>query len=68
MNDVRIMFERLETTNMRVIMQSEEQVELSFTRTWNSSLEGKLAPLNIDKRFLVTYLLSLLNLGANFKV
>lgn len=42
--------DRLETTNMRVIMESEEQVELSFTRTWNLSLEGKLAPLNIDKR------------------
>ncbi|AES73958.2 rhamnogalacturonate lyase B-like protein [Medicago truncatula] len=45
--------DRLETTNMRVIMESEEQVELSFTRTWNLSLEGKLAPLNIDKRFIM---------------
>jgi rhamnogalacturonan endolyase len=47
------MFERLDTTNLTVIVENEEQVELSFTRTWNFSLEGKLAPLNIDKRFIM---------------
>ncbi|KAK7282912.1 hypothetical protein RIF29_12030 [Crotalaria pallida] len=46
-------FDRMEATNFTVIVENEEQVELSFTRTWNSSLEGQLAPLNIDKRFVM---------------
>ncbi|CAJ2643127.1 unnamed protein product [Trifolium pratense] len=45
--------DRMDTTNLTVIVKNEEQVELSFTRTWNFSLEGKLAPLNIDKRFIM---------------
>jgi rhamnogalacturonan endolyase len=49
------MFERMDTTNLTVIVENEEQVELSFTRTWNFSLEGKFAPLNIDKRFFFIY-------------
>ncbi|KAI4337577.1 hypothetical protein L6164_015975 [Bauhinia variegata] len=35
----------------RVIVENEELVEISFTRTWDSSLNGKLSPLNIDKRY-----------------
>ncbi|KAK7311716.1 hypothetical protein RJT34_10024 [Clitoria ternatea] len=46
-------FDRIEATNFTVIVENEEQVELSFTRKWNFSLEGKLAPLNIDKRFIM---------------
>ncbi|KHN08234.1 Rhamnogalacturonate lyase [Glycine soja] len=46
-------FDRMEATNFTVIVESEEQVELSFSRTWNDSLEGKLPPLNIDKRFIM---------------
>ncbi|CAL0319286.1 unnamed protein product [Lupinus luteus] len=46
-------FERMETTNLEVVVENEEQVELSFTRIWNASLEGKIAPLNIDKRFIL---------------
>ncbi|XWS25409.1 hypothetical protein CRYUN_Cryun27aG0065700 [Craigia yunnanensis] len=37
----------------RVIVENEEQVEISFTRAWSSSLEGKHVPLNIDKRFVM---------------
>lgn len=33
-------------------MQNDEQVELSFTRTWDPSQEGQLVPLNIDNRSL----------------
>ncbi|KAI4308657.1 hypothetical protein L6164_031712 [Bauhinia variegata] len=44
-------FDRMEATNFTVIVENDEQVELSFTRIWVPSLEGKLAPLNIDKRF-----------------
>ncbi|CAK9186564.1 unnamed protein product [Ilex paraguariensis] len=46
-------FERIETTSFKVIMKTEEQVEVLFSRTWDASLEGKLAPLNIDKRFIL---------------
>lgn len=31
-------------------MENDDQVELSFKRTWDPSQEGKLVPLNIDKR------------------
>ncbi|KAI5403055.1 probable rhamnogalacturonate lyase B isoform X2 [Lathyrus oleraceus] len=43
----------METNNLTVIVENEEQVELSFTRIWNFSLEGKFAPLNFDKRFIM---------------
>ncbi|PWA71113.1 rhamnogalacturonate lyase [Artemisia annua] len=43
--------ERLAGTTFEVIVETEDQVELSFSRTWNSSLEGKLVPLKFDKRF-----------------
>ncbi|KAL1310214.1 hypothetical protein HN51_052866 [Arachis hypogaea] len=46
-------FDRMEATNMSVIVENEEQVELSFTRMWNSSLQGLYPPLNIDKRFVM---------------
>uniref|UniRef100_A0A2C9VXR4 rhamnogalacturonan endolyase n=1 Tax=Manihot esculenta TaxID=3983 RepID=A0A2C9VXR4_MANES len=44
---------RIKGTSLKVIVESEEQVELSFTRSWDPSLEGKLVPLNIDKRFVM---------------
>lgn len=46
-------FERIKATSFKVIMETEEQVELSFSRTWDRSVQGKLAPLNIDKRFIM---------------
>ncbi|XP_052202444.1 uncharacterized protein LOC127808109 isoform X2 [Diospyros lotus] len=46
-------FDSLEGTSMKVILQTEEQLELSFTRIWDPSMQGKQAPLNIDKRFIV---------------
>ncbi|KAG1361069.1 putative rhamnogalacturonate lyase B [Cocos nucifera] len=46
-------FDRIQGTNFKIIFQSEEQVEVSFTRTWTPSLNGTLIPLNIDKRFVV---------------
>ncbi|XP_038715579.1 rhamnogalacturonate lyase-like [Tripterygium wilfordii] len=45
--------DRMIATEMKVIVQNEEQVELSFTREWNSSLEYTQVPLNIDKRFVM---------------
>ncbi|KAF5740130.1 rhamnogalacturonate lyase B [Tripterygium wilfordii] len=42
---------QIKGTSFTVIVENEEQVEVSFTRTWDPSLEGKSVPLNIDKRF-----------------
>ncbi|GMI82767.1 hypothetical protein like AT1G09910 [Hibiscus trionum] len=46
-------FDVIQGTSFRVIVENEEQVELSFARNWNPSLEGKYIPLNIDKRFIM---------------
>ncbi|KAM5575240.1 rhamnogalacturonate lyase [Rosa sericea] len=46
-------FDRMEGTNFTVIVETEDQIELSFTRMWDPSLEGKVVPLNIDKRFVL---------------
>ncbi|KAL3655230.1 hypothetical protein CASFOL_001016 [Castilleja foliolosa] len=47
-------FEVIKTTNFKVITESDEQVELSFSRQWDPSVHrGKLVPLNIDKRFVL---------------
>ncbi|KAB5568800.1 hypothetical protein DKX38_002593 [Salix brachista] len=46
-------FDVIRGTSFKVIVETEEQVEVSFTRTWDSSQEGKLVPLNIDKRFVM---------------
>ncbi|KAK1276221.1 hypothetical protein QJS04_geneDACA005768 [Acorus gramineus] len=40
-------------TSFSVIQQDENQVELSFTRTWDISQKGTVIPLNIDKRFIM---------------
>ena len=39
----------IEATKMEVITQSDEEIELSFSRTWNASSTTSL-PVNIDKR------------------
>ncbi|KAK3016083.1 hypothetical protein RJ639_005678, partial [Escallonia herrerae] len=46
-------FEVIQATTFKVIMETEEQVEVSFSRLWDPSLQGKLAPINIDKRFIL---------------
>ncbi|PKI73498.1 hypothetical protein CRG98_006079 [Punica granatum] len=43
----------LEGTKLEVIVENEDQVELSFTRTWNFSLSGTVVPINVDKRFVL---------------
>ncbi|XP_042014710.1 probable rhamnogalacturonate lyase B isoform X1 [Salvia splendens] len=40
-------------TDFQVVVQNEEQVELSFTRKWDASMLGQYAPLSIDKRFIM---------------
>ncbi|XP_051116516.1 uncharacterized protein LOC127241482 isoform X2 [Andrographis paniculata] len=46
---------RIEGTSVKVIVENEEQVELSFTRTWDPSPEGKQSPLRIDRRFVMLH-------------
>lgn len=46
-------FEVIKGTNFKVIKETDDQVEISFSRPWDPSLQGKLVPLNIDKRFSV---------------
>ncbi|CAJ2652239.1 unnamed protein product [Trifolium pratense] len=45
--------ERVVGTSFKVIMETEEQVEISFTRIWDQSLKGKQSALNIDKRYVM---------------
>ncbi|KAL9160710.1 hypothetical protein ABFS82_08G218400 [Erythranthe guttata] len=44
-------FDKLDGDSFEVIMEDENQVEISFLRTWNSSETG--LPLNIDKRYIM---------------
>ncbi|KAE9595997.1 hypothetical protein Lal_00030715 [Lupinus albus] len=46
-------FERIVGTKFNVIVENEEQVEISFTRMWDPSLKGKLSAVNIDKRYVM---------------
>ncbi|KAL3845377.1 hypothetical protein ACJIZ3_002780 [Penstemon smallii] len=46
-------FDTIEGTSLRVIVENEEQIELSFTRTWDPSVQGEQAPLTIDRRFVM---------------
>ncbi|KAL8096326.1 hypothetical protein AgCh_037332 [Apium graveolens] len=46
-------FEVIKGTTFKVIVETDEQVEVSFSRPWDPSLQGKLVPLNIDKRFIL---------------
>lgn len=46
-------FDTIKGTSLKVIVENEEQVELSFTRIWEPSVQGEQAPLYIDKRFVM---------------
>ncbi|KAG9440114.1 hypothetical protein H6P81_020279 [Aristolochia fimbriata] len=46
-------FDVIQGTSFTVIKETEDQVELSFKRTWDSSLTDIQVPLIIDKRFVV---------------
>ncbi|KAI4321100.1 hypothetical protein MLD38_034520 [Melastoma candidum] len=47
-------FDLIRGTSLRVIVENKEQVEPSFLRTWESSLEGEFVPLNVDKRWVTS--------------
>ncbi|CAL9167744.1 unnamed protein product [Musa hybrid cultivar] len=46
-------FDVIQGTHFEIIHEDENQLEVSFTRNWDPSLQGKLVPLNIDKRFIM---------------
>ncbi|KAK3017898.1 hypothetical protein RJ639_005204 [Escallonia herrerae] len=46
----RNIFDVLRGTQYTVIAEDENRIEVSFTKTWNSSLDDEI-PVNIDKRF-----------------
>ncbi|KAJ4774966.1 Rhamnogalacturonate lyase [Rhynchospora pubera] len=46
-------FDVIKGTYFSIVAQDDDHVEVSFTRMWDPSLQGKLVPLNIDKRFIV---------------
>ncbi|OMO56323.1 Rhamnogalacturonate lyase [Corchorus capsularis] len=45
-------YDKMETEHFNVITQTDDLVEISFNKTWNSH-DHSAAPLNIDKRFIV---------------
>ncbi|XP_031390126.1 probable rhamnogalacturonate lyase B isoform X2 [Punica granatum] len=45
--------DRIKGTSFNIIVENEEQAEISFTRIYDSSQEGKMVPLNIDIRFIM---------------
>ncbi|KAK3016424.1 hypothetical protein RJ639_006191 [Escallonia herrerae] len=46
-------YDKLEGTKFKVVMEDEDQVEISFTKHWYPSRNGTGIPLNVDKRFVV---------------
>ncbi|EOA16170.1 hypothetical protein CARUB_v10004306mg [Capsella rubella] len=44
--------DRIEGTKFRIITQTEEQVEISFSRTWEGVGSDHI-PLNVDKRYII---------------
>ncbi|XP_065874912.1 uncharacterized protein [Euphorbia lathyris] len=47
-----IIYDKLQTTDFRIITEDEEQVEISFSKKWDSNDKSSV-PLNVDKRYIV---------------
>ncbi|XP_057415378.1 uncharacterized protein LOC130710212 isoform X2 [Lotus japonicus] len=45
-------FERIHGTNFSVIASDGDSVEVSFLKTWTSSMSGSSVPINIDIRYI----------------
>ncbi|KAG6397543.1 hypothetical protein SASPL_143712 [Salvia splendens] len=43
----------LACTEFKIIAQTNDQIEVSFTMKWNPSVGRNVVPLNIDKRYIV---------------
>ncbi|KAL2344436.1 hypothetical protein Fmac_005721 [Flemingia macrophylla] len=46
-------FQRIHGTNFSIVAAEENMVELSFSRTWTSSMNGSSVPINIDMRYIL---------------
>ncbi|XP_015579690.2 probable rhamnogalacturonate lyase B isoform X1 [Ricinus communis] len=46
-------FDKIQATDFSIIMADEDQVEVSFSKKWDSSRDKSMVPLNIDKRYIV---------------
>ncbi|XP_061336887.1 probable rhamnogalacturonate lyase B [Gastrolobium bilobum] len=46
-------FQRIRGTSFSVMAATENIVEVSFLRTWTSSMRGSSVPINIDKRYIL---------------
>ncbi|KAJ9170455.1 hypothetical protein P3X46_018561 [Hevea brasiliensis] len=48
-----IIYDKLQGTDFSVIMENEDQVEVSFSKRWSPSMGKSTVPLNVDKRYIV---------------
>ncbi|XP_058006244.1 rhamnogalacturonate lyase B isoform X2 [Hevea brasiliensis] len=46
-----IIYDKLQATDFSVIMENEDQVEVSFSKRWSPSMDA--VPLNVDKRYII---------------
>ncbi|KAL3524991.1 hypothetical protein ACH5RR_013363 [Cinchona calisaya] len=46
-------FDKLAATSFNVVLEDENGIELSFSRTFDNSINESQLPLNIDKRFIL---------------
>ncbi|KAL8550183.1 hypothetical protein ACS0TY_008856 [Phlomoides rotata] len=46
-------FDTLDCTSFKIISETQDQIEVSFTKTWELNLGDNVVPLNIDKRYVV---------------
>ncbi|KAF7809411.1 putative rhamnogalacturonate lyase B isoform X1 [Senna tora] len=46
-------FQRIHGTEFSIVTLDENEVEISFVRTWTSSMEGTDVPINIDQRYIL---------------
>ncbi|KAK7366900.1 hypothetical protein VNO80_08903 [Phaseolus coccineus] len=46
-------FQRVDGANFSVIVANKNIVEVSFSRTWTSSMKGSSVPINIDQRYIL---------------
>ncbi|XP_055959712.1 uncharacterized protein LOC126654761 [Mercurialis annua] len=46
-------FDKIQATEFRIIMNDKNQVELSFSKKWNPKMDRSVVPLNVDKRYIL---------------
>ncbi|XP_048334789.2 probable rhamnogalacturonate lyase B [Ziziphus jujuba] len=45
--------DRLQGTKFKIVKEDENQVEISFRKSWNVSYDGTSIPINVDKRYII---------------